>query len=178
MTHEQALQALSSPETACDGATALAAAGDPASLLPIARAYAGRTEGGKACLLDALDKLGAATAVPGAWAAATTKDDRILVLQLASWFPSDAALPVIDAALADPDARTRFLVLRAIELQLRTPAWAAACERWLGHEDAAVRLAAVSALSSRPESAGALRARLAVETDPKVRARLELLVGE
>lgn len=179
MTQEEALTALSSPETMCDGAAVLAKAGEVSALMPLARAYASRAEGShRVCLLDAMDKLGAAAGVPASWASAATADDRYVVLQLASWFPSDAALPVLEAAVADPDARTRFLVLRAVGLQLRTPAWAALCERWLAHADAPVRLAAVEALAGRPESAAALKARIAVEPDAKIKAKLEMLVGD
>lgn len=179
MTQQEALSALSSPETMCDGASALAATGDPAAVMPLARAYAGRAEGGsKVCLLEALGKLGAEGQVPGLWGAAVGQDDRYVILQLAGLFPSDAALSVLDAALPDPDARTRFLVLRAVGLQLRTPAWVALCERWLNHADAPVRLAAVEALAGRPEATAALKARIPVESDPKIKARLEMLVGD
>lgn len=179
MTQNEALTALSSPDTMCDGASVLAAAGDAAAVMPLARVYASRVEGGsKVCLLDAMGKLGAEHQVPALWASAAGLDDRYVVVQLAGWFPSDAALPVIDAALADTDGRMRFLVLRGVGLQLRSPAWAALCERWLAHPDVPVRLAAIEALAGRADSAAALKARILVEPDEKLKAKLEMLVGD
>ncbi|HKP75934.1 MAG TPA: HEAT repeat domain-containing protein, partial [Longimicrobiaceae bacterium] len=75
--------------------------------------------------------------------------ERALGVTLTTLFPDDALLPLLEPALADPDAEVRRRALHALPLQIRTPAWEALLERQSASPDPAVHAAATALLAER-----------------------------
>src|SRR5438045_1975469 len=97
---EEAVRGLTSPQTWCQAAATLARLGDRRALRPLLDAYETPIEGGKQCLLEAMDRLGAGEA-----AATLFKGDprqRSQAVRLMELFSSDRHLPLLVRALSDP----------------------------------------------------------------------------
>jgi len=173
MQTEHALSLLGSPDTWCEGAEKLSRSGDATHLVPLLRAYETRVEGGKVCLLDAMDALGARTASHALYDGSGA-DDRRMALHLMGLFADDAHLPLLEASAVDASDPVRREAIRAIATQVQTPAWEASMIRLLGAGPVDTRRQAVTSLAKRrTETArAALAARLEVETDPDLRAAL------
>ncbi len=173
MQYDKALSLLGSPDTWCRGADDLARSGDAAMIVPLLRAYETRVEGGKLCLLDAMDVLGAKAAShplydgPGA-------DDRRMALHLMGLFADDAHLPLLEASAGAADEAVRRQAIRSIATQVQTEAWEAAMIRLLSAEPLDARTQAVTSLGKRrtDTARAALPARLEVEPDPGLRQRI------
>ena len=57
--YTQAIRGLASPDSWCESARSLAAAGERRALIPLLEAYESPIEGGKRCLLEAMEQLDA-----------------------------------------------------------------------------------------------------------------------
>ena len=174
MNFDQASALLSDAARFCEGASVLADLGDPRALPPLVAAYDSRMEGGKGCLLQAMQALGPVAAAPKLVAdpATATAGYRLMGM-----FPDDAHLPLLESGVGNSDAKQRFIVLRALSTQLQTERWESVMIRLLDHSVLDVRSAAIEALSRRPGDAvhAALAARRDRETDERLRARLEMI---
>jgi hypothetical protein len=175
MDYDTAVKALGSPSTWCDGAGALAAAGERRALADILRAYESRHEGGKMCLLDAMATLGAKD-VAHEWFE-RGGDERRAAVRLMELFADDAHLPFLARAARDAaaDAELAKRARHALTVQKQTAAWRAVELELLEADDAALRDDAVRALGRRHEDdvIAALKSRLARETDAALKAKLE-----
>lgn len=137
LAYEKALQALRSPHTWCSAAKRLVAIGDRRALMPLLEAYESPIEGGKRCLLEAMDHLGATEA-----AATLFEGDarqRSLALRLMELFGSDRDLPVLIRALTDPADGVRAQARQALAHQKRTNAWKTAISRLVDADDPKTR---------------------------------------
>jgi hypothetical protein len=174
MNFDQAAALLADAGRYCEGASALAELGDVRALPALVKAYDSRMEGGKGCLLQAMQALGPVAAAPTLVADAATATSGY---RLMGMFPDDSHLPLLVAGVTTPDARQRFVVLRALSTQLQTERWEAAMIGLLEHPAVDVRSSAIEALSRRTGDVvhAALSARRERETDDRLRARLEMI---
>jgi hypothetical protein len=147
VTAPDTLALLATPGSRCAGARAAAASGDRAALAPLLRAWLASGEGEGVCLLEAIRALGPVEGARELFAG--NAGHRALAMVLSSLFPDDALLPLLESALADADAEVRRHALRALPLQIRTPAWEALLKRQDASPDPAVRTAATSLLAER-----------------------------
>jgi hypothetical protein len=172
--YERAVKLLDSPDTWCKGAETLARIGDPKALVPLVRAWWSRHEGGKGCLTDAMEELGAEKQ---ARALFESKDgeERDVGLELMSLFSSDDHLaPLEKAALGHDELSVRAASLRVLLGLKRTPEWEKTMIRLLDAPYLAARVTAVEGLERRKGDAvkNALRARLAKETNDALKKRI------
>jgi HEAT repeat protein len=174
MDRDAALEKLGYPETWCQGARALARLGDPAALVPLMQAYETPVETSKVCLLDAMDALGAETGSHAVYES-DSAEQRRLAVHMMELFPAEAHLPILERAVVDESPAVREQARRSLRLQLQTPAWEAVMIRLLEADDVEARSQAIERLSRRKSDRArqALRARLASETDPGLREKLE-----
>src|ERR1700704_6063518 len=100
ISFEDAVRELASPQTWCKAARALASRGDRRALLPLLDAYESPVEGGKRCLLEVMDELGASEAA-GAFYDHGDPRQRGQAVRLMELFPSDQHLPRLSRALSD-----------------------------------------------------------------------------
>ena len=136
---------LATPGSRCAGAEALAARGERSAFSLLLRAWLEAGEGEGVCLLRAMRALGPVEGTRDLFSG--DGERRALAMVLAGLFPDDALLPLLDSALTDPDAEVRRHALRALPLQIRTPAWRSLLERQATASDPAVRTAAASLLA-------------------------------
>jgi len=141
------LALLRTPGSRCAGARALAARGDRAALAPLLEAYLDAGEGESVCLLEAIRALGPTEGARELFAGGA--EMRALAVTLAMLFPDDALLPLLEPALADPDAEVRRRAVHALPLQIRPPAWEALLARQSASPDPAVRATATALLAER-----------------------------
>src|SRR6266852_3409033 len=96
----EAVRKLSDPSTWCEAARALALAGDRRALIPLLEAYESPIEGGKRCLLEAMDELGAKDAAAELYQQGDARQ-RSQAVRLMEMFGSDRHLPTLMLALSD-----------------------------------------------------------------------------
>jgi HEAT repeat protein len=175
MDYETAIAGLLRSRTRCQAARALAHLGERRAVAYLMAAYELGLEKSALCLLDALEALGGAAAADELFDQAPP-DQRRWVIHMMELFPDDHHLPRLVQALADPEARVHAQARRSLSAQRQTPAWVALMVELLAAEDVDNRLQAVESLMARPDASvrQALRERLAMETDPRVHARLVL----
>src|SRR5919204_6858708 len=121
---EEALQGLRSPRTWCQAADRLVALGDRRALLALLDAYETPIEGGKRCLLEAMDRLGATEAAAELFTGDARQ--RAQAVRLMELFASDRHLPVLMRAISDPSEAVRIQAREALVNQERTERWRAA----------------------------------------------------
>lgn len=174
MDIDEATALLRDPARFCDAAAALAKNGDPKALPALVTAYDSRAEGGKVCLLDAMEALDAKAHAASLLAEPSSANAGYRLMGL---FPDDRHLPALVAGLASADPKGRFVILRSLGTQLQTDAWEAAMIGLLDDPRLEVRSAAVDALSRRNTDVtrAALSRRRDAEPDPKLKARLEMI---
>jgi len=171
---DDAVKLLSSPSTWCDGAARLAKLGDPDAIVPLAAAHNSGQEASTLCLVEAMEALGGAEHA-GAFATSVEPEKRAAALDLVLLLGNDAHLTVIEEMVQDPLPSLRQRALKVAHQLKRTPAWRQTMFRLLASDDATVRAAIVDslALDVRGDITTALRDRLAVETDPIIKAKIE-----
>jgi hypothetical protein len=171
---------LGSPRTWCKGARKLAILGDKDAIIPLLRAYQSRAESSKACLLDAMEALGAVRAAHDMAQSHDDEEVQRMGLYLMSLVTDASHIPVLEpiAARVELSDRLRAQALKAMATQRQTPEWEAAMIRLLAARPRATRAQAIQSLSQRrtDPARAALKARAAVETDPTLKAQLEALV--
>lgn len=179
LDYDSAVEMLHSPSTWCRGAEALARLGERRALVPLARALESRAEGGKACLMDALRALDAGAAAAELFASRDA-DERRIALVLMGYFRDDGHLPLLLAGLKDADARVRAQARESLFLQQQGPRWEDAVLPLLDAEDGKLRAAAAAALALNPSGKrrASVAARLARETDPQVKEKLQAALGK
>lgn len=173
MSYESAVGMLQSPATWCQGAKALAKLGEQRALVPLVQAYRSRAEAEKLCLLEAMEALGAVEAAGRLYDAGG--GNRAVGLFLMAYFRDDRHLARLRQAIHDADGDVRREGRRALFAQVQTPQWEDAVLPLLDDSDDDVREEAAEALALNPSQRRreAMRARLAKEQAPAVRARLE-----
>ncbi len=144
MEYEQAVRQLTSPHHWCEGAEALVRLGDRRALVPLLEAYETPVEGGKRCLLEAMDKLGAREAAADLYA--SSPEQRWEALRLMELFGSDSHLSLLQQALSDADPRIRAQARDALVNQQRTPGWKRAMTEMLDSADPEIQRLAANAL--------------------------------
>lgn len=156
--YDQAIEALSSPSTWCEGAETLAKFGDRNALVALMQAYELPVEENKICLLDAMDKL---DPIAGAQklSESAVPDECRLALHLMELFPDDSHLKYIKNCLNLPDVAIKSQALNSLRLQNQTPAWEKLMIHLLDHPEEHIRRIAIESLSKR----GSQRARLSLE---------------
>lgn len=171
---DDAVKLLSSPTTWCDGAARLAALGDASAIVPLTAAMRAGHEASTLCLVEAIESLGGASAA-SKLAQSTDPDHRRASLDVLLYLGTDDHLPVIESLAADPLPSIRQQSLKVVHQLKRTPAWRQTMFRLLASDDVATRAAIVDslALDVRGDITTALRDRLAIETDPAVKAKIE-----
>jgi hypothetical protein len=177
--YDRAVKLLDSPDTWCKGAESLARIGDARALVPLVRAWWSRHEGGKTCLADAMEALGAEKRARALFESSDA-EERDAGLELMSLFSSDDHLaPLEKAATSHAEKEVRAASLRVLLGLKRTEAWEKTMIRLLDADDLAARTAAVEGLERRKGEAvkNALRARLARETDAALRKRITAAVS-
>lgn len=172
--HDDAVKLLSSPTTWCDGAARLARLGDADAIVPLTAAMRAGHEASTLCLVEAIESLGGATAA-ATLSHSPEPDHRRAALDVLLYLGNDDHLPIIETLAADPLPSIRQQALKVVHQLKRTPAWRQTMFRLLSSPDVATRSAIVDslALDVRGDITVALRARLAIETDPGVKAKLE-----
>jgi hypothetical protein len=106
----------------------LAAAGDPAALPALVRAYDRPIEGGKLPLLEAMEALGGKERA-AELAASPDAEDRAVAARLMHLLPDGRHVAALERLANDDDAKVAARARRAIVTQPRTPEWHAAMER-------------------------------------------------
>jgi len=146
ISYEDAVRELASPQTWCKAARALAARGDRRALLPLLDAYESPVEGGKRCLLEAMDELRASDAAADLYDRGDPRQ-RGQAVRLMELFPGDQHLPRLTRALSDSAEGVRIEARRAIVNQERTQSWKAAMTELLESPDAGIRRLAEESLA-------------------------------
>jgi HEAT repeat protein len=156
---DEEIRGLSSPDTWCEVAKALAAAGEHRAIVPLLNAYESPIEGGKRCLLEALEELDAGGAAAGLFETNDARQ-RVQALRLVELFGSDRHLSLLARALSDPADGVRAQARRALVNQEWTGPWEAAMISLLGDNDPQTQEMAVDSLRRRNSAAStaALRA--------------------
>lgn len=173
-----AVRLLASTSTWCKGARKLTRLRDPDAIIPLLRAYETRAEAQKLCLLDAMEALGA---IPRSHELVKSRDEetRRMALHLMALFAHASHIAVLEELAARPELseRLRSQALHSLATQVQTPDWEAAMIRLLAAAPRAARAQAIESLSRRrtDTARAALRARLAVETDPALEEELRAL---
>jgi HEAT repeat protein len=147
----EALRGLATSQTWCKAAKTLVDIGDRRALIPLLEAYETPIEGGKRCLLDAMEALGATAA-----AAELFNGDlrqRSQALRLMELFASDRHIPLLLTAVSDPAEGVRSQARRALANQERTGPWEAAMIQLLDNNDPKTRAMAIEALRERKSAA-------------------------
>jgi hypothetical protein len=174
-----AVALLGSPRTWCKGARKLVSLGDGDGLVPLLRAYKSRAESSKACLLDAMEALGAVRAAHDMARRHGDEDTQQMGLHLMTLFADASHIPVLEpiAAQVELSPRLRAQALAAMARQWQTPDWEAAMIRLLAARPTATRAQAIQSLSQRrtDSARAALETRAAVETDPTLKEQLQAL---
>lgn len=147
MSFEEAVRELSAPSTWCKAAGALVSSGDRRALIPLLDAYESPVEGGKRCLLEAMEALGAQEAAGELYSGDPWQRTR--ALRLMELFGSDRQLPILERALSDPAEGVRSQARRSLLNQQRTGAWEATMIRLLDSTDPQTQRLALESLSSR-----------------------------
>jgi hypothetical protein len=106
----------------------LAAAGDPAALPALVRAYDRPVEGGKLPLLEAMEALGGKERA-AELAASPDAEDRAVAVRLMHLLPDRRHVADLERLAGDADGRVAAGARRAIAHEPRTPEWHAAMER-------------------------------------------------
>ena len=164
MTFEEAVRRLSAPSSWCEAARVLAAIGDRRALIPLLEAYESPIEGGKRCLLEAMDELGAKDAAAEFYQGdARQRSNAVRLMEL---FGSDRHLPTLMRALSDPAEGVRAQARRAIVNQEWTNAWEATMIPLLDSKDPQTQRIALESLRRR-NSAAANAALLAHGVGPE-----------
>lgn len=178
MDFETAVERLSSPQTWCQGAEALARLGDPRALLPLVRAYETRYEGGRACLLEAMEVLEPEKNALKLFDGGTAAEQRLAV-HLMEMFPDQRYLDRLEQAVESEEPGLRRQAARSLVCQRQTASWQQTMIRLLGHEDERVRWWVIEGLgTSRQESIReALEAHLAREADPTLRDKISSILA-
>lgn len=148
MSYEEAVRELSAPSTWCKAARALALAGDRRALIPLLEAYETPIEGGKRCLLEAMDELGAKDAAAELYRQGDARQ-RSNAVRLMELFASDQHLPTLMRALSDQAVGVRAQARRAIVNQEWTNAWEAALIQLLDSKDPETQRMAIESLRRR-----------------------------
>lgn len=176
---DDAVKLLSSPSTWCDGAARLAKLGDPDAIVALTAATHAGHEASHLCLVDAMTALGGADHA-AAFAAAAEPERRQAALDLVLYLGDDRHLAVVESLAADPLPSLRARALKVGHQLKRTPAWRQTMFRLLEADDVTVRGAVVDslALDVRGDITTTLRARLAVEPDAGVKAKIEAALAK
>lgn len=133
----EAIRELASPHTWCGAARKLADIGDPRALIPLLEAYESPIEGGKRCLLEAMEALGATEEGPKLFNGDPRQ--RSLALRMMELFGNDRHLPVLVRALSDPAEGVRAQARQALAHQKRTAAWTAVITQLADADDPKTR---------------------------------------
>jgi hypothetical protein len=175
----KAVALLAEPGTWCKGASALVALKDRDGVVAMLKAYESRSEGGKMCLLDAMESLGA-NAVAQTLVQSTAAEQRRQGAHLMELFADAKHVPALEKVANDPEARVRRQALVAIATQRQNSDWEAAMVRLLGSSHVDTRLQAAKSLATRKGQAvkDALRKRLEVETDDSVKKALSAALSK
>ena len=144
MDYDQAIGQLKSPRHWCEGAGALVRLGDRRALVPLLQAYETPVEGGKRCLLEAMDQLGAKEAAADLYA--NSPERRWEALRLMELFGSDTHLPLLRQALGAGEPRLRAQARDALVNQERTASWKRVMTDLLDSPDPEIRGLATTAL--------------------------------
>ena len=148
MNYEDAIRRLSAPSTWCEAARALALNGDRRALIPLLEAYESPIEGGKRCLLEAMEELGAKDGAAELYKQGDARQ-RSNAVRLMELFGSDQNLPTLMRALSDEAVGVRVQARRAIVNQEWTKAWEAAMMQLLDSKDPETRRIARESLQRR-----------------------------
>ncbi len=152
MDYEEAVRRLSAPSTWCEAARALALAGDRRAVMPLLEAYESPIEGGKRCLLEAMNELGAGDAAAELYQQGDARQ-RSNAVRLIELFGSDRHLPTLMRALSDQAEGVRVQARRAIVNQEWTNAWEAVMIQLLDSTDPPTQLIALESLRRRNSAA-------------------------
>ena len=150
--YTQAIRGLASPDSWCESARSLAAAGERRALIPLLEAYESPIEGGKRCLLEAMEQLDAGNAAHKLFESDDPRQ-RVYALRLMELFGSDGHLPVLVRALSDSADGVRSQARRALTNQEWTSAWEAAVINLLESTDPETLRMATELLKRRNSAA-------------------------
>jgi HEAT repeat protein len=176
---DDAVKLLQSPTTWCDGAARLAKLGDPDAVVPLTAALHAGHEASTLCLVDAIEALGGA-ALAHTLGESPEPDRRHAALDVILYLGTDPELPILESLAADPLPSVRQHTVKVIHQLKRTAAWRQSMFRLLSSDDTTVRAAIVDslALDVRGDITTALRARLPLEPDPAVKAKIEAALSK
>jgi HEAT repeat protein len=171
LTYDQAIKALASPSTWCDGAAELASLKDSRAIVPLVKAYEQKFEGSPAmCLLDALHAVAKgidlATLLPGA-----DDEARAALFHAMALVPNDGLIPALEQGTTDPNPN--------VHRQTQTAAWIKSMGRLLESPTPLLRRQAVESLGrlQNEQSRTLLREHLARESSPELKAQIERALG-
>lgn len=150
--YAQAIRGLASRDSWCEAARALAASGDRRALVPLLEAYESPIEGGKRCLLEAMEQLDAGNAAHKLFVSDDPRQ-RVHALRLMELFGSDAHLPILVRALSDSADGVRSQARRTLTNQEWTAAWEAVMIKLLDGTDPDTLRMATECLKRRNSAA-------------------------
>lgn len=178
---DQALTLLHKKDSAsiCEGARQLAKLGRPEGITPLLELLRTRDEAARACVKDALAQLDVVPVLLADWRSGDdqTKDralDRAVAL------PHPGLMEIYHEAATDPDAGRRRRVATGLRHQAESAVTTKLLEALVADADNDVRWWAIDTLglSTSPEAARILRARLPHEPDAALQVFIRRALGE